>query len=193
EPSDNALDYACKYAQRIQELLVCVNASCPSSQKDSEKPVAAKTKNRNRRVTFEEKRDTSATKTQKQVEPHSEQTTNKSLLPSTRVISSTSASGSKSKSNTRKNRITQAASSNQKNKKVEDHPRSVMSSSNKNNRISICNASTKHDVLDANSKFVCSTCNEYLFSANHDKCFVAYLNDVNSHVKSKSGKSIKKE
>ncbi|GKE90606.1 hypothetical protein Tco_1571701, partial [Tanacetum coccineum] len=35
EPYDNVLDYACKYAQRIQELLVCVNASCLSSQKDS--------------------------------------------------------------------------------------------------------------------------------------------------------------
>ncbi|GJU03442.1 hypothetical protein Tco_1113780 [Tanacetum coccineum] len=45
----------------------------------------------------------------------------------------------------------------------------------------------------ANSKFVCSTCNDCLFSTNHDKCVVAYLNDVNSCVKSKSGKSIKKE
>ncbi|GJZ29151.1 retrovirus-related pol polyprotein from transposon TNT 1-94 [Tanacetum coccineum] len=83
EPSNNALDYARKYAQRIQVLLVCVNASCPSSQKDSAKSVVAKTKNRNRRVTFEEKRDTSATKTQKQVESQSKQTTNKALLPST--------------------------------------------------------------------------------------------------------------
>ncbi|GJV48950.1 retrovirus-related pol polyprotein from transposon TNT 1-94 [Tanacetum coccineum] len=30
KPLDNALDYACKYTQRIQELLVCVCASCPS-------------------------------------------------------------------------------------------------------------------------------------------------------------------
>ncbi|GJY72736.1 retrovirus-related pol polyprotein from transposon TNT 1-94 [Tanacetum coccineum] len=152
EPSDNALNYACKYAQQNQELLVCVNASCPSSQKDSAKPVTAKTKNRNRRVTFEEKRDTSETKTQKQVEPQSKQTTNKPLLPSTGVIGSTSASGSKSKSNTREYRITQAASSNQKNKKVEDHPRIVMSSSNKNNRISICNAI-------AFQKHTCFVCN----------------------------------
>ncbi|GKB34001.1 retrovirus-related pol polyprotein from transposon TNT 1-94, partial [Tanacetum coccineum] len=42
------------------------------------------------------------------------------------LISSTSVSGSKSKSNTRKNKITQAASSNQQNKKVEDHPRRVI-------------------------------------------------------------------
>ncbi|GJZ30768.1 hypothetical protein Tco_0575815 [Tanacetum coccineum] len=66
KPSNNALDFACQYTQHIQELLVCVNASCPSSQKDSAKTVAAKTKNRNRRVTFEEKCDTSATTAQKQ-------------------------------------------------------------------------------------------------------------------------------
>ncbi|GJX92040.1 hypothetical protein Tco_0345366 [Tanacetum coccineum] len=147
EPSNNTLYYDCKYAQRIQKLLVCVNASCPSSQKDSVKPVAAKPQTRN---------------------------------------SSTSTSGSQSKSNTRKNRITQATNSNKKNKTVEVHPRSVMSSLNKKNRVSMCNANTKHAVIDANSKFVCSTCNECVFSANHDKCVVAYLNDVNSNVKSKS-------
>ncbi|GJY89199.1 retrovirus-related pol polyprotein from transposon TNT 1-94 [Tanacetum coccineum] len=32
KPLDNALDYACNYTQRIQELLVCVCASCPSSK-----------------------------------------------------------------------------------------------------------------------------------------------------------------
>nr|GEV72973.1 putative ribonuclease H-like domain-containing protein [Tanacetum cinerariifolium] len=162
EPSNNALYYTCKYTQQIQELLVCVNASCPSSQKDK-------------------------------VESQSKQTTNKPSLPSTRVISSTSASGSKSKSNTRKNRITQAASSNMKNKTVEDHPKSVMSSSNKKNHISMCNANTKHDVIDANSNFICYTCKDCLFYANHDKCVVAYLSDVNLRVKSKSVKSRRKE
>ncbi|GKE34811.1 hypothetical protein Tco_1454133 [Tanacetum coccineum] len=37
KPLDNALDYACKYANRIQELLVYVSASCPSSRNDSER------------------------------------------------------------------------------------------------------------------------------------------------------------
>ncbi|GJV28552.1 hypothetical protein Tco_1385000 [Tanacetum coccineum] len=49
------------------------------------------------------------------------------------------------------------------------------------------------DYAYMNSKFVCSTCNDCLFFANHDKCVVAYLNDVNARVKSKPGKSIKKE
>ncbi|GJT76450.1 retrovirus-related pol polyprotein from transposon TNT 1-94 [Tanacetum coccineum] len=60
-----------------------------------------------------------------------------------RVISSTNASGStpKKKGDTKKNRITQAASSNQKNNTVEDHPRNVQSSSNKKNHVFMHNAS----------------------------------------------------
>ncbi|GJT02316.1 hypothetical protein Tco_0823485 [Tanacetum coccineum] len=69
-----------------------------------------------------------------------------------RVIASTSASGSQSKSNTRKNRITQAAISNKKNKVEEVHPRKIMSSPNKRNLVSMCNANFKHVVKDANSK-----------------------------------------
>ncbi|GKE38533.1 retrovirus-related pol polyprotein from transposon TNT 1-94, partial [Tanacetum coccineum] len=55
---------------------------------------------------------------------------------------STSASGLKPRSNTMENRISQAVSSNQKNK-VEDLPRSVKSCLNKKNLISECIASTK--------------------------------------------------
>ncbi|GJY71181.1 retrovirus-related pol polyprotein from transposon TNT 1-94 [Tanacetum coccineum] len=90
-------------------------------------------------------------------------------------------------------RITPAASGNKKNKTVKVHPRKVMSSSNKSYYVSMCNANFKHAVKDANSKFVCSTCNGCLFSTNHDKCVVAYINDVNKRVKSKSGKSKKME
>ncbi|GJR99351.1 hypothetical protein Tco_0315860 [Tanacetum coccineum] len=110
-----------------------------------------------------------------------------------RVITSTRASGSQSKNNTRKNRITPAASSNKKNKTVEVHLRKVMSSSNKRNHVFMCNANFKHAVKGANSNFVCSTCNGCLFSTNHDKCVVSYINDVNKRVKSKSGKSKKME
>ncbi|GJR38516.1 retrovirus-related pol polyprotein from transposon TNT 1-94 [Tanacetum coccineum] len=110
-----------------------------------------------------------------------------------RVIPSISASGSQSKNNTRKNRITSAASSNKKNKTVEAHPRKVMTSSNKKNHVSLCNLNFKHVVKDVNSKFVRSTCNGCLFSANHDKCVVTYINDVNKRAKSKSGKRKKME
>nr|GEW97269.1 retrovirus-related Pol polyprotein from transposon TNT 1-94 [Tanacetum cinerariifolium] len=61
----------------------------------------------------------------------------------------------------------------------------AMSSSNKRNYVSMCNASSKHAVKDVNSNFV-YPCNGCLFSANHDKCVVAYINDVNNRDESKS-------
>ncbi|GJT41732.1 retrovirus-related pol polyprotein from transposon TNT 1-94 [Tanacetum coccineum] len=112
---------------------------------------------------------------------------------SLRVIPSTSASGSQSKNNIRKNRIMPTTCRNKKNKTVEVYPRKVMSSSNKRNHVSMCNANFKHAVKDANSKFVCSTCNGCLFYANHDKYVVTYINDVNKRVKSKSAKRKKIE
>ncbi|GKA29764.1 retrovirus-related pol polyprotein from transposon TNT 1-94 [Tanacetum coccineum] len=50
KPLDNALDYSCKYAQRIQELLVYVCASCPSSKYVSGKLVVVTPMNRTRKV-----------------------------------------------------------------------------------------------------------------------------------------------
>ncbi|GJY40103.1 retrovirus-related pol polyprotein from transposon TNT 1-94 [Tanacetum coccineum] len=151
------------------ELLAYVSEICPSSQIISKKLVAITPMNKTRKV--------------RSLEPEE----------SSRVIASTSVSGSQSKNNTRKNRITPATSSNKNNKAVEFHPKKVMSSSNKINHVSLCNANFKHAVKDANSKFICSTCNGCLFYANHDQCVVTYINDVNKHVKSKSGKSKKME
>ncbi|GJW27072.1 retrovirus-related pol polyprotein from transposon TNT 1-94 [Tanacetum coccineum] len=54
------------------------------------------------------------------------------------------------------------------------------SGNSKKNKIS-----TKHAMLDANSKFVCSTCNECLFNACHDMCVVDLLNDMNVRAKSR--------
>ncbi|GJU40795.1 retrovirus-related pol polyprotein from transposon TNT 1-94 [Tanacetum coccineum] len=189
--SDNALDYACKFTTRIYKLLIYVSATCPSSQNDSDKLIAITPMNKNREVRFA-KPSTSISNIQKLVEAHSNQTTNNPLLTSTGVNSSTNASGSNPKGNTRNNRISRTSSSNKKNNKVEDHPRNVKPSLNNMNRVSICNASTKHVVLNENFEFVCSTCNEGLFSANHDMCVVDYLNDVNSHTRAKSDKSNKK-
>ncbi|GJX69826.1 integrase, catalytic region, zinc finger, CCHC-type containing protein [Tanacetum coccineum] len=119
---------------------------------------------------------------------------NKPLFPSTRVISSTSASGSKPPSNTKKNMISRPTSSNKKNK-VEDHLRSVKPSLNKKIRVSkpVYNANVKHSVLNANSELICATCNECLFDAIHDLCVLDYVNNVNVRVKSKFVKSKKKK
>ncbi|GJT65915.1 retrovirus-related pol polyprotein from transposon TNT 1-94 [Tanacetum coccineum] len=146
-----------------------------------------------KKVRFEEP-STSSSNTHKQVDSYKTKDSNKPLLPSTRVINSTSASGSKPPANTKKNRISRPTSSNKKNK-VEVHLRSVKPSLNKMNRVSesVCNANVKHSVLNANSELICATCNECMFDAIHNLCVLDYLNDVNVCVKSKSVKSKKKK
>ncbi|GJT92963.1 retrovirus-related pol polyprotein from transposon TNT 1-94 [Tanacetum coccineum] len=191
KPFDNALDYTCKFIARIQELLVYVSATCLSSRNESEKLVVVTPMNKKRQLRFADP-NTSTSNTQKQVDSHNTQTTNKLLLTSTGVNSSTNASGSNPKGNTRNNRISETSSSNQKNNKVEDHPINVNSSLNNKNHVLVCNASTKHAVINANSEFVCSTCNECLFNACHDMCVVDYLNVVNSRTRAMSSKSNKK-
>ncbi|GJR84331.1 hypothetical protein Tco_0155116 [Tanacetum coccineum] len=187
KPLDNALDYSCKYTQRIQELLVCVCASCPSSKRVSEKLVAVTPMNRTRNVRFAESSETSKDKTQKQVKPQEKQTTNNSVSPSIRVSSSTEASVSKPRSNTKKDRISQISSSNKNINKV-DHPRIATSSLNNMNRVSktVCSTNVKHSILNVNYELIYTTCHECMFDAIHDQCVSNYLNDVNARVKSKS-------
>ncbi|GJV38655.1 retrovirus-related pol polyprotein from transposon TNT 1-94 [Tanacetum coccineum] len=114
QPLDNALANACKFTTCIQELLVYVNATCLSSLKKNEKSVVSTPMNKSKKVWFEEPKK------------------------STRVKSSTSASGSQPSGNTKKNRISRTTSSNQKNR-VKDRLTSVKSSLNKKNRVSECN------------------------------------------------------
>ncbi|GKD89160.1 retrovirus-related pol polyprotein from transposon TNT 1-94 [Tanacetum coccineum] len=108
--------------------------------------------------------------------------------------SSTSASRSQPSGNIKNNRISRTTSSNMMNK-VEDQPRTVKSSSNKKNRViePICNANVKHTMLNANSELICVKCNQCMFDANHDVCFLEFVNDVNVRSKSKSAKSGKKK
>ncbi|GJU67281.1 hypothetical protein Tco_1253540 [Tanacetum coccineum] len=107
--------------------------------------------------------------------------------------SSTNASRSKPRSNTRNNRISRPSSSNKKNKNVEDHLMNLKSSLNKMNHVSVCNANIKNGVLNANFEFVCSTCNECLFSVSHHMYVVDYLNDVNASDRAKSKRAKKNE
>ncbi|GKA70237.1 retrovirus-related pol polyprotein from transposon TNT 1-94 [Tanacetum coccineum] len=50
KPLDSDLDSACKFTTRIQELLVFVSATCPSSGKQSEKLIAVTPINKNKKV-----------------------------------------------------------------------------------------------------------------------------------------------
>ncbi|GJS87337.1 hypothetical protein Tco_0769973 [Tanacetum coccineum] len=86
-------------------------------------------------------------------------------------------------------RISQTPSSNMKNK-VEVQLRRAYLSSNKKNRVNdpICDANVKHTMLNANSELICVKCKQCMFDANHDVCFLKFVNDVNVRSKSKSSK-----
>nr|GEV04012.1 retrovirus-related Pol polyprotein from transposon TNT 1-94 [Tanacetum cinerariifolium] len=183
-PSEPLLDSAC---------VVYVSKTCPSLTKSSEKFVAVTPKNKNKKVRFADP-ITSSNNTQKQVDSHKNRDSNQPLLHSTREICCTSASGSKPTCNTKNNRISQSSRS-YKTNKVEDQSRSVKSRKNKKTRVAKtkCNAYVMQSMLNANYNPVCVICNECLFDANHDKCVLNFVQDVNVHSKSISTKNKKKQ
>ncbi|GJY90826.1 hypothetical protein Tco_0506022 [Tanacetum coccineum] len=97
------------------------------------------------------------------------QQSNIPVIPSIRVSSSTNASRSKPKSNTKKNRILPAKSENKM--KVEDHTMTNKSVWTKVNRVE-SSISSKHVVINLNS--------ESVNSASHGMCVVNILNSVNA-------------
>nr|GEU29764.1 hypothetical protein [Tanacetum cinerariifolium] len=188
---DTNLDSACKFVTRIQELLVYVIETCPSTTHVSNKFVVVTPMNKTRKGRFAESNDISKDKTAKQVQPQEKQATNNSMSPSIGVSNSTKASRSKARRNTKKDRISQTSRSNKKTNKIEAQPRIAKSNLNNTNYVSktVCNENVKHSMLNANSDRVCATCNECMFDAIHDLCVNGYINDVNARVKSKSVKS----
>ncbi|GJY34192.1 hypothetical protein Tco_0418661 [Tanacetum coccineum] len=100
------------------------------------------------------------------------------------VSSSTDASRSKPRSNTKKNRILPAKSENKM--KVEDHPRINKSVWTKVNRVE-SSISSKLVVINSNSESVCKTCNKCLIYANHDMSVIKPLNSVNATPTVKNG------
>ncbi|GKC38191.1 retrovirus-related pol polyprotein from transposon TNT 1-94 [Tanacetum coccineum] len=175
-PLDNELAYACMCTKQIQELLVYVSDTCPSSSLKSEKLVVVTPMNKARKVTFVKTSTTSDNNTQIQVDIHQTQTTSKPLVPSTNEKCSTNASRSKPQSETKNHRIMQPLSSNQKSQKIEAHTRNAKPSLTKE---------------DSESKSVCLTCNKCFFDARHDLCVVQYLSEVNDRARAKAVKSIK--
>nr|GEW50165.1 integrase, catalytic region, zinc finger, CCHC-type, peptidase aspartic, catalytic [Tanacetum cinerariifolium] len=102
---------------------------------------------------------------------HSKQTYKQlyDLIKSTRVKSSTRASGSQHSGNTKKAKIQRPPSSTQKNK-VEAHHMIVKTSLKNNNRIvePKGTASVHHSTLNANSKLIRVKCNGCMLLDNHD-------------------------
>nr|GEV61569.1 hypothetical protein [Tanacetum cinerariifolium] len=110
-----------------------------------------------------------------------------------RVKPSTSASGSQPSGNTKKDKIQRTPSSTQKNK-VESHPRTVNSSLKNENCVVEPKGTTnvQHSKLNVNFELICVKCNGCMLYDNHDLCVLNFINDVNSHAKSKSIKKISK-
>ncbi|GJZ91015.1 retrovirus-related pol polyprotein from transposon TNT 1-94 [Tanacetum coccineum] len=179
QPLDKELDFACKHAQRIQELLVYVQDTCPNAIKLSAKKVVVTPKNNVKKVRFAEPLTSSSNI--KQVESSKTSDSNTPVLSSTGLKCSTSKCGSKPTGNKRNDRISQTPSRNMKNK-VEAQPRKV----NKKNHVvePICDDNVKHSKLNANSDLNCATCKKSLFDDVHDKCLLDFVKNVNSRAKS---------
>nr|GEU74693.1 hypothetical protein [Tanacetum cinerariifolium] len=206
QPLDNALDFTCKHAKRIQELLVYVRDTCPNAVKLSETKVARTLMNKIKKVTFAKPIASSSTN-QKTCD------SNKPMLHSTGVKCSTNASGSKPSGNTKNNRISQPSSSNKINK-VEDQPRSVKTRKNNKNHVkqvkcddhvmqsvsnansvsvSINNAPVKNSVNDAKSNCLCAICGKCMITATHHTCVHMVVTKMNQSKKSQLAKKHKKQ
>ncbi|GKA39327.1 retrovirus-related pol polyprotein from transposon TNT 1-94 [Tanacetum coccineum] len=179
QPLDKELDFACKHAQRIQELLVYVRDTCPNAINLSAKKVAVTPKNKVKKVRFAEPLTSSSNI--KQVESSKTSDSNTPVLSSTGLKCSTSKCGSKPTGNKKNDRISRTPSRNMKNK-VEAQPRKV----NKKNSVvePICDVDVKHSLLNANSKPICATCKKSMFDGVHDKCLLDFVENVNSRAKS---------
>nr|GFB69612.1 hypothetical protein [Tanacetum cinerariifolium] len=106
-----------------------------------------------------------------------------------RVTLVSSASGSMSQDNTRKNRIRRTQRNAKKNK-LEDHLRTVKSSLNNKSVVDTkTTSSVTNFVSNVNSDLKCASCNGCLFLDNHDACVVAYINSVNASIKYNSVKT----
>ncbi|GJX50430.1 hypothetical protein Tco_0277275 [Tanacetum coccineum] len=130
-----------------------------------------------REIVEEARVECSSSNTQKHEVHQKVQQTNIPVIPSTGVNASTEASGSKPRSNTKKNRILPAKKENKK--KVEVHLRTNKSVWTKVNRID-SSISYKRVVINSNSESVCKMCDKCLNSANHEMCVVNILSSVNA-------------
>ncbi|GJR58826.1 integrase, catalytic region, zinc finger, CCHC-type containing protein [Tanacetum coccineum] len=158
------------------ELLEYVIGTCPKSFNERDNKAPSTPVTRKKQVTFRDKPGTSSSNTQKHEVHQKVQQTNIPVIPSTGVNDSTEASGSKPRSNTKKNRILPAKKENKK--EVEVPLRTNKSVWTKVNRVD-SSISSKRVVINSNSESVCKTGN-LQNSASHGICVVNILNSVNA-------------
>ncbi|GKB11910.1 hypothetical protein Tco_0845833 [Tanacetum coccineum] len=176
---DSDLDLACKYATRIQELLVYVQDTCPNAITPSTKKVVVTPMNNVKKVRLDEPFTSSSNI--KQVESSNTSYSNTPMLSSTGVKCSTSIYGSKPPGNKQNDRISQTPSRNKKNK-VEAQPRKV----NKMNHVvkPVCDVDVKQSLSNANFDILGATCNKSMFDVVHDICLLDLVRNGNNHAKS---------
>nr|GFC63814.1 hypothetical protein [Tanacetum cinerariifolium] len=103
-PLNTSLAYACKYTRRIQELLIILQQTCPSITDLRTNLVAVTPKNKTKQI----RRTAQITKSERTTvatSPSANIDSNTPVLSSTGVTLVSSASGSMSQDNTKKNRI----------------------------------------------------------------------------------------
>ncbi|GKB68065.1 integrase, catalytic region, zinc finger, CCHC-type containing protein [Tanacetum coccineum] len=107
KPLDEHIGHASKFDERIQELLVYVSALCPFTQSGNEKwaPTTSHRKNNKPYVDASRTKQTIVTITKEHAVMQNTRMTDNTMLPSTGRVSSTNASRSKPKSNTKNDRI----------------------------------------------------------------------------------------
>ncbi|GKD59048.1 hypothetical protein Tco_1296557 [Tanacetum coccineum] len=155
QPVDSELDLACKYAIKIQELLVYVQDTCHNVIIPSVNKVTVKPMNNVKKVRFAKPLTSSSNI--KQVESSNTSDSNTPVLSSTGVKCSTSNCRSKPPGNKRNDRTSQLPSRNKKN---------------------------KHSLLKANSEILYATCNKSMIDGVHDKCLLNLVQNGNKHTKS---------
>ncbi|GKD54252.1 retrovirus-related pol polyprotein from transposon TNT 1-94 [Tanacetum coccineum] len=173
QPLDRELDFACKYATRIQELLVYVQDTCPNAITPSPKKVVVTPMNNVNKVRFAEPLTSSSNI--KQVESSNTSDSNTPMLSSTGVNYSINCR-SKPPDNKKNDRISQTPSRNKN--KVEAQPRKV----NKTNHVvkPICDVDVMHSLSKANSKILCAICNKSMFDGVYDKCLLDLVQNGNN-------------
>nr|GEV67046.1 hypothetical protein [Tanacetum cinerariifolium] len=82
QPLDNALDFSCKYAKRIQELLVYVRDTCPNANKPSEKLVVVTPMKKIKKISISHQTSVSRTPQQNGVVERQNQT----IVEAARII-----------------------------------------------------------------------------------------------------------
>nr|GEZ98681.1 hypothetical protein [Tanacetum cinerariifolium] len=128
-PLNTSLAYACKYTRRIQELLMILQQTCPSITNLGIKLVPVTPMNKTKQI----RRTAQITKSERTTvatSPSANIDSNTPVLSSTGVTLVSSASGSKSQDNTKKNGIRRTQKK-AKETELEDHLRIVNSSLNK--------------------------------------------------------------